>query len=584
MQPSWRGLALSLLGVLWICPDTVCIRLASTQQSGTGCVVFYKHVAMSLAVLLGLVGVYRGPAAFAWSFAAGGFWILLSGLFLGLFSIALTIAMQIAPAANVLLLFHCAPLWSAFLGFITLGERLALRTRIALICAVGSVVVVLAGSFEGVSVRNIPIGEILGLVAGFGAAAYYVTNRVATRALTDLDMNPANAVGAVLGALLGLVVAEGRVGLAEGQNCALEGEWYGLGWIVLDGGVLMPVTFAALTLSSHYVSATEAAMVQLLEVFLGPLLVWIALGEVPSFWTFVGGAFLVTTLVVHGWASYRAEMLEHVIMRSLKGKSVPLDDSQEEDPFTQVDMIDLNASPPKMESSRSSQRHNDLEPHCGMTSEICRIPSSSFSDGSDVVGEEGYPGFPLQSMLLRGQHVACLPAFGEILDLDKDVCLPAARTISPDDDTETQHVACLPACGEILDLDVHKCLSVARTISSDDDVRGERVAHLVAFGEGLDMDRDPYLPASHTISCDNTQGDQCVARLPGLGEIVDLDRDSCLRGSHTVSPDDHRGTPSVYTPLEFSTSFRDICVLDPAACLSPSGAASSEPLDRICWV
>merc|ERR1712136_510963 len=184
-----------------------------------------------------------------------------------------------------------------------------------------------------------------------------------------------------------------------------------------------------------------------------------------------------------------------------------------------------------------------------MTSEICRIPSSSFSERSDVVGEEGYPGFPLQSMLLRGQHVACLPAFGEILDLDKDVCLPAARTISPDDDTETQHVACLPACGEILDLDVHRCLSVARTISSDDDVRGEHVAHLVAFGEVLDMDRDP-----------------------------------CLPGSHTMSPDDHRGTPSVNTPLEFSTSFRDICVLDPAACLSPSGAASSEPLDRICWV
>jgi drug/metabolite transporter (DMT)-like permease len=49
-----------------------------------------------------------------------------------------------------------------------------------------------------------------------------------------------------------------------------------LGWLVLQGLVLLPISFICLTIGPQYISATETNLMLLLETVLGPVWVYAA--------------------------------------------------------------------------------------------------------------------------------------------------------------------------------------------------------------------------------------------------------------------------------------------------------------------
>jgi hypothetical protein len=49
----------------------------------------------------------------------------------------------------------------------------------------------------------------------------------------------------------------------------------------------------------RYISGSDVALVMLLEDVLGPFWVYLRFGDVPSAWTFAGGALLLATLATH---------------------------------------------------------------------------------------------------------------------------------------------------------------------------------------------------------------------------------------------------------------------------------------------
>ena len=56
-----------------------------------------------------------------------------------------------------------------------------------------------------------------------------------------------------------------------------------------------------LVIAARHLSATELALLALLEVLLGPLWAWLGAGEVPTSTTIMGGALVLGALVVAGW-------------------------------------------------------------------------------------------------------------------------------------------------------------------------------------------------------------------------------------------------------------------------------------------
>lgn len=71
-----------------------------------------------------------------------------------------------------------------------------------------------------------------------------------------------------------------------------------LGLAALNG-VSIGSYYISSVLATQLISGTETGLVGLMEMILGPLWVFIAFGEAPSRWTFIGGSLLLATLIVH---------------------------------------------------------------------------------------------------------------------------------------------------------------------------------------------------------------------------------------------------------------------------------------------
>lgn len=68
---------------------------------------------------------------------------------------------------------------------------------------------------------------------------------------------------------------------------------------MFGGAIVLPGAIALIILALRYLPAAEVALLSLLEVVLGPLLVWIVLSEMPTLRTISGGLIVLVTLSLY---------------------------------------------------------------------------------------------------------------------------------------------------------------------------------------------------------------------------------------------------------------------------------------------
>ena len=173
-----------------------------------------------------------------------------------------------------------APLFAAVIGMAALGEPVQLRTWFAIGVAFAGIAVIFADGWQK--------GALLGDLAAIGTALGLAAHFVLVRAARPTDMTPAVGLSGVTTALAGLVGA---------QSLALPPD----GVLMMAGlGILiLPLSFAMLTLAPLYIPAAEVSLVILLETVLGPLWVWLVLAEDPGSRTLIGGGIVLAALIAH---------------------------------------------------------------------------------------------------------------------------------------------------------------------------------------------------------------------------------------------------------------------------------------------
>ena len=77
-------------------------------------------------------------------------------------------------------------------------------------------------------------------------------------------------------------------------------------FLALDGIIIIPIAMALITYGPKLISAPEVSLIMLLETALGPVWVWLVLSEQPLRQTFIGGALVVTAIVVNAWLGFRS--------------------------------------------------------------------------------------------------------------------------------------------------------------------------------------------------------------------------------------------------------------------------------------
>jgi len=70
-------------------------------------------------------------------------------------------------------------------------------------------------------------------------------------------------------------------------------------WMLVNGMIIMPLSYSLLALGPRYITAAEVALFLLLETALAPIWVWLAVGEKVAMPTLIGGGIILTTLLIH---------------------------------------------------------------------------------------------------------------------------------------------------------------------------------------------------------------------------------------------------------------------------------------------
>ena len=87
------------------------------------------------------------------------------------------------------------------------------------------------------------------------------------------------------------------------------------------------VVVLAMILAPRYARAADVAIVILLSNILGPLWTYLGLGEVPSPWTFYGGALLLSSLFLHEawhlWPDVKAFLFSRAATKGSGGEAEP---------------------------------------------------------------------------------------------------------------------------------------------------------------------------------------------------------------------------------------------------------------------
>lgn len=270
-----KGLSFAVLGVLILTPDTLLMRMVGADA---WTILFWRglFVTIGYVALLAIRYGHRFPGAIL---GIGSHGVLVCALF-ALNTILFVVAVASTTVANTLVIMSAAPLFAAVIGRVALGERPPLRTWFAILLAMAGILVIVG---DGLSAGTW-IGDLVALAAAVALGAHFVL----VRAARPVDMMPAVGLSGLLVAAVAVIAADSLV-LSPVQ----------FGWMALLGLLILPVSFGLLTAAPIYLSAAEVGLVVLLETVLGPLWVWLVIGERPSDFALLGGAIVIAALVMN---------------------------------------------------------------------------------------------------------------------------------------------------------------------------------------------------------------------------------------------------------------------------------------------
>ncbi len=281
-----KGSLLAFIGVLFITPDSLFIRLSNLETWG---LLFYRGLIPFFVVLVGLLFFYR-TKFFDALFNIGyvGIFYVIS---FSVCNITFIISIQNTNVANTLIMVAMAPMLSAVLATIFLKEKTNIKTWIAIFITFFSVAFIFYDSLK--------LGNILGDIFGFITALGLAINANLARYAKDRDLVPSAVLGKLCVAIFAFFFVE-NFELVESDL------------IIVPAMCIMCVAipFVLVTIAPRFISAPEVNLFFLLEVIIGPIWVWVIINEKPSIETIIGGFVIIVTIAAHSYAALKKTQIK----------------------------------------------------------------------------------------------------------------------------------------------------------------------------------------------------------------------------------------------------------------------------------
>jgi DME family drug/metabolite transporter len=260
-------------GVLW---STVGLGIRLIEDAVVWQILLYRSISLTLFLYV-VVRLRSGESPFA-RIRRIGFPSVIAGLSLVAAYSGGIFAIQSTSVANAMLLFATAPFMAAVLGWIVLREPVRMATWIAIAVAMVGIAIMVADKSGGVA--------LLGSLAALGSALGFAVFTVALRWGRSGEMLPAVFLSGIFAIAITLAICV-FLGLPLVLSPRDGGIAMGMGVFQVGAGLIL------YTLGSRSLPAAELALLSLAEVLLGPLWVWLFLGETATPNTLAGGLILL---------------------------------------------------------------------------------------------------------------------------------------------------------------------------------------------------------------------------------------------------------------------------------------------------
>jgi drug/metabolite transporter (DMT)-like permease len=288
-----RAVAAMLVAtLLWSMAGVVTRHLDSAASFEA---TFWRSL-FNAAALLVLLGALRGFGALARTLRDGGAILWLSGLCWAVMFTAFMVAITMTTVANVLVTMAVAPLLTALVARVVLGQRLPPRTWAAIVAAGVGIAWMYVHEIGASGSRHLA-GTLVALAVPIAAAVNWTAIQKSGRGGGDLL--PAVLIGALLSSLVTLL-----------PSLPFRASPHDLGLLALLGVAQLAIPCLISVAAARVLAAPDAALLALLEIGFGVTWTWLGADEAPSRHVLLGGALVVGALVANeSFALRRARRL-----------------------------------------------------------------------------------------------------------------------------------------------------------------------------------------------------------------------------------------------------------------------------------
>lgn len=282
-----RGVTLVLTaGVFWSFAG-LAVRLI--EDANEWQILFFRSVSLIAFLSLYFIVIRRRKTIQV--FKECGWAGFFAGLALGTAFCAWIHALTHTTVANALFLLSTSPFFAALLGWWILGEKVSVALFWFITLAIFGVAIMV---MEGYQLGTL-FGTIMGIIAAIGFGLFAVLLRRGRSS----DLVPAVFWAGfwaivISGTVIFFSSAEFEITANDMLYCALMGVFQvGLGLIIFTRG-------------ARYLPAAEITLLSLTEIVLGPLWVWLVVGEVPGLLTVIGGFVVLSSIAGQAFYTIRS--------------------------------------------------------------------------------------------------------------------------------------------------------------------------------------------------------------------------------------------------------------------------------------
>ena len=271
-----KGLILTTIGVLAIVPDSILIRLI---EADILTITFWRALIPGIIISLGVIIFYRKPAlSFIKSPGSSG---IIFIIFHSLGTLLFVVSIELTSIANALFIISTSPIFAAIISWIFLSEPISKRMVFTILGALIGISIITLGT------NNENTVFAIGDLAALAVAICLAINLTAARSAANFSMIPAVGISSIL---TSLCIAY----FIEPFNLLLW-DWI---YIFILGVIFAPIATCLIATGPRFITSAEVSLLLLLEAVLAPILAWFILFEYPGKKTFVGGAIVISVLIL----------------------------------------------------------------------------------------------------------------------------------------------------------------------------------------------------------------------------------------------------------------------------------------------